>query len=195
MNLLTYASPVGIRPYRLWAISLYRDTRTHANFAARRTGVLQQLTIAHAPLTYTLGGTSAADSSTDKRAACAELGFEWGEWPMGEEAEGGRARERHDRPKGSASAWGAEWAGLGGVEKLLPDCLSYLRLSLQGQLIDAGQEYNWPSSLSLPSYFPPRHRTPSCVVEAAQATSHFPRPSRSPLSPSDMPTPPPSHTP
>lgn len=156
MNLLTYASPVGIRPYRLWAISLYRDTRSHANFAARRTGVLQQLTIAHAPLTYTLGGTSAADAGIDKRAACAEMGFDWGEWPMGDEAAGGRARERHDRPKGSASAWGAEWAGLGGVEKLLPDCLAYLRLSLQGQLIDAGVNLHRSS-------VPPPPRTPPHV--------------------------------
>ena len=37
MNILTYASPMGIRPERLWQISLYRGTRTHANFAHVRT--------------------------------------------------------------------------------------------------------------------------------------------------------------
>lgn len=43
MNILTYAAPVGIRPARRWCISLYRPTRSHTNFAARRTGVLQLL--------------------------------------------------------------------------------------------------------------------------------------------------------
>ncbi len=57
MNLLTYVSPVGIRPDRLWTISLFRKTASAENFVARRTGVLQQLTHAHAPLTYALGGT------------------------------------------------------------------------------------------------------------------------------------------
>ena len=43
MNVLTYAAPVGIRPARKWCISLYRGTRTHANFAARGSGVAQNL--------------------------------------------------------------------------------------------------------------------------------------------------------
>ena len=111
MNLMTYVTPVGIRPDRLWAISLFRKTSTHANFAARRTGVLQQLTTAHAPLTHTLGGTSASTPGVDKAAACADAGFAWS---RGEEGTLGDAR-------------------------LLPGCYSYVRLTMQGELIDAGE--------------------------------------------------------
>ena len=75
MNMVTYASPVGIRPNRVWAISLYRGTQTHTRWIVRRTGVLQQLCAPHAPLTYTLGGTSGAE--VDKAAVCAALGFVW----------------------------------------------------------------------------------------------------------------------
>ena len=50
MNILTYASAVGIRPNRMWCVSLYRGTRSHENFAARGWGVLQLLRPAHAPL-------------------------------------------------------------------------------------------------------------------------------------------------
>lgn len=56
MNIVTYASPVGIRPSRKWVISLFRQSLTHENFLRRRTGVLQLLTEEHAPLTFTLGG-------------------------------------------------------------------------------------------------------------------------------------------
>jgi len=75
MNILTYASPVGIRPERLWCISLYRKTKSHENFMARRSGILQVLTERHAPLTYLLGGQSRRD--VDKAAESKALGFEW----------------------------------------------------------------------------------------------------------------------
>ena len=75
MNMLTYATPVGIKPERLWAVSIFRETLTHANWLASGTGVLQQLADAHAPLTFTLGGSSGA--AVDKARACAELGFAW----------------------------------------------------------------------------------------------------------------------
>ena len=42
MQILTYATPAGVSP-RMWAISLYKPTQTYANFAAQRTGILQQL--------------------------------------------------------------------------------------------------------------------------------------------------------
>ncbi|KAH8064755.1 hypothetical protein JL722_1636 [Aureococcus anophagefferens] len=84
MNIVTYASPVGIRPERRWTLSLYRGTRSHANFAARRRGVLQLLREAHAPATHALGGVSAAkDDAVDKAAACEALGLGWeacGDW-------------------------------------------------------------------------------------------------------------------
>ena len=42
MNVVTYATPVGIRPERRWALSLFKSTVSRANFARRRRGVLQQ---------------------------------------------------------------------------------------------------------------------------------------------------------
>ena len=75
MNVVTYATPVGIRPERRWALSLFKSTASRANFARRRRGVLQLLRPEHAPLVYALGGTSAADA--DKAAACYGAGFAW----------------------------------------------------------------------------------------------------------------------
>jgi flavin reductase (DIM6/NTAB) family NADH-FMN oxidoreductase RutF len=81
MNILTYATPVSIRPVRRWAIALFRQSESHANFVARRSGVLQLLSTTHAhhQLVNTLGGSSARD--VDKGALCAELGFPWVDEP------------------------------------------------------------------------------------------------------------------
>ena len=109
MNLITFASPVGMRPVRLWAISLWRKTATHAAFVASRRGVLQLLSEEHAPLTPALGGHSATAVGHEWKAArCAELGFEW---------------------QGAAD----------GAERVLPRCLAYYTLVQQGELIDAGE--------------------------------------------------------
>jgi|EP00908_Phaeocystis_cordata_P000232 flavin reductase (DIM6/NTAB) family NADH-FMN oxidoreductase RutF len=108
MNILTYATPVGIKPHRLWAISLFRETQSHANWQSRGTGVLQQLSAEHGPLMHTLGGTSSVKADVDKAAACEALGWEWFE---SEEC---------------------------GAERLLPGCVTYSRLVQQGELIDAG---------------------------------------------------------
>lgn len=75
MNLVTYASPVGIRPDRRWALSLYRGTVSHENFARRKSGVLQLLVSDHADLTWTLGGSSGRNVS--KRDECESRGFAW----------------------------------------------------------------------------------------------------------------------
>ena len=109
MQILTYATPVGISP-RTWAISLYRPTLTHANFVKRRGGVLQLLRDVHAPLSYALGGRSGRDD--DKAAACAAAGLEWLE------------------PQ--SSAWDAP-------ERLLPECAHYLRLVQVGELTECGE--------------------------------------------------------
>ena len=109
MNILTYATPVGIKPVRRWAIALYRDTRTHANFVARGSGVLQMLCEEHAPLVYTLGGCSGAE--LDKAAACAERGFGWVD---------GAGAEAHP-------------------ERLLPGCAAYLHLVQEGELTSCGE--------------------------------------------------------
>jgi hypothetical protein len=44
LNLVTYASPVAIKPDRCFAVGLYLGTLTHANMKAHRRGVLQVCT-------------------------------------------------------------------------------------------------------------------------------------------------------
>ena len=111
MNILTYATPAGVTP-RLWAVSIYKPTRTHANFVARKRGVLQLLCDSHADLVFALGGQSGTD--IDKAAFCAEAGMEWMEPPT--------------------DAWGAA-----ARERLLPGCVAYLQLVQVGELIPAGE--------------------------------------------------------
>ena len=105
MQILTYATPIGIAPQRMWALSLYRPTRTHANFASRRCGVLQLLTEEHVGLMHVLGGQSGAD--VDKAAACAQAGFGWVDAPEQCVTDG---------------TWPADGP------QLLPGCAAYLRL-------------------------------------------------------------------
>ena len=114
MQIVTYATPVGIGP-RTWAISLYRPTLTHANWLKRKSGVLQLLCEAHAPLVYALGGRSGRDD--DKPAVCAASGFAWMDPP---------------------SAWGGAEAGES-QEQLLSGCATYLRLVQVGELTSAGE--------------------------------------------------------
>ena len=56
MNILTYATPVGIRPHRIWVISLYKASLSYENFVSRGEGVLQLLSDEHASLVYSFGG-------------------------------------------------------------------------------------------------------------------------------------------
>lgn len=73
MNIVTYASAVGIRPERVWCMSLYKGTKSHANFGQRKRGVLQLLTEEHSNLVWTLGGTSGGP----KNVACSDRGLAW----------------------------------------------------------------------------------------------------------------------
>lgn len=112
MNILTYATPVSVKPVRMWAIGLSRGTVAHENFSKSKEGVLQLLKIPHADLVHLLGGSSGRD--VDKQSGCAELGFPWmndSEWTENECV---------------------------GLPQLLPDCAYYVHLKLQGELIDAG---------------------------------------------------------
>jgi len=85
MNVLTFATPVGVRPVRVWAISLWRGTATHAAFSEQRTGVLQQLAAHHAPLILPLGGHSMKNEGGGWKAKqCDELGFAWEDGPDSE---------------------------------------------------------------------------------------------------------------
>ena len=123
MNILTYASPVSIKPHRMWCISLYRGTMSHENFARERRGVLQLLRPEHATrhreggveggLIRVLGGSSGRD--VDKRGVCEKLGYAWERLPEGEE-----------------DADDDDWP------EVLPLCSYYLKLQLVGDLIDCG---------------------------------------------------------
>mmetsp|Transcript_28069 Transcript_28069/g.43208 ORF Transcript_28069/g.43208 Transcript_28069/m.43208 type:complete len:242 (-) Transcript_28069:176-901(-) len=75
MNILTYATPLSIKPDRLWGVGLYKETLSYENFARTKTCVLQLLTTDHVPLVALLGGSSGRD--VDKQQECANLGLEW----------------------------------------------------------------------------------------------------------------------
>ncbi|KAL7442084.1 hypothetical protein ACHAXM_008217 [Skeletonema potamos] len=120
MNILTYASPVAIKPHRMWSISLYKGTLSHENFAKEKRGILQLLRPEHvkgeeAPgkLIRVLGGSSGRD--VDKQAMCEKLGFPWQSLDCTEETS-------------DTSGW----------PQVLPHCVYYLKLELVGELIDCG---------------------------------------------------------
>mmetsp|Transcript_63519 Transcript_63519/g.187516 ORF Transcript_63519/g.187516 Transcript_63519/m.187516 type:complete len:209 (-) Transcript_63519:37-663(-) len=113
MNILTYATPVSIRPERVWSIGLFKGTVAHENFRDRRSGVLQLLRTPHYKVVKLLGGASGRD--VDKEAECAKLGFPW--MSMSKECEEDQNEESH---------------------LVLPGCASYIKLTLLGDLIDAG---------------------------------------------------------
>lgn len=75
MNILTYATPVSVRPDRVWSLGLYKETLSYRNFVRTKSCVLQLLTEEHVPLIKLLGGSSGKD--VDKRAECATLGVNW----------------------------------------------------------------------------------------------------------------------
>jgi len=123
MNILTYATPVSIKPHRMWSISLYKGTLSHENFTRNRRGVLQLLCPEHASckgksgvegeLIRLLGGSSGSD--VDKRILCKEMGYEWERLPPNE-------NDGKD----------IEWP------KVLPSSIYYLKLELVGDMIDCG---------------------------------------------------------
>lgn len=107
MNIVTYATPVSVRPARLWSLGLYKETKSYKNFVRTRSCVLQLLTEDdHTLLVRLLGGTSGKD--VDKRAECLKLGCEW--------------VQLNDNDN----------------TLVLPNCVSYLKLSAIGELVDAG---------------------------------------------------------
>jgi len=121
-NVVTYACPVGIRPDRLWVISLFRSTQAHSNFSRRRRGVLQLLTARHADggLIYALGGVSVGRAETEKEAKTAA-----------------------ERKRGALSDVGMADASLpaltaaGVDERTIPGCAAYIELIACDGLINA----------------------------------------------------------
>ena len=119
MNILTYATPASVRPARMWTVSLFKGTASHANFARERRGVLQLLGPDHlggdGGLIRLLGGTSGGE--VDKRARCGEMGFPWQRPP-----------DCGDGDDDDDDAW----------PDVLPSCVYHLKLELVGDLIDCG---------------------------------------------------------
>lgn len=111
MNILTYATPVSVRPDRVWAIGLYKDTLSYENFCRERSCILQLLKDDHIPLVKLLGGSSG--SLVDKRQGCEALGFVWAILSKNEVEEGCSPLT-------------------------LPKCAYYLKLSAVGEMIDCG---------------------------------------------------------
>ena len=121
MNILTYATPVSIKPYRMWSISLYKGTLSHENFKRDRRGILQLLCPEHASckgksgvegeLIRLLGGSSGKD--VDKSILCKEMGYEWERLPKEDDND-------------------IEWP------QVLQSCIYYLKLELVGDMIDCG---------------------------------------------------------
>ena len=108
----------------MWSISLYKGTLSHENFARERRGVLQLLAPEHAKrcggdhesdkgelgaLVQLLGGSSGKD--VNKRLLCERLGYTW------------RKLDGADID---------EWPCI------LPGCIYYMQLELEGNLIDCG---------------------------------------------------------
>ena len=112
MNIVTYATPVSIRPERVWALGLYKETVSEENMSRSKECILQLLTEDHTSVIGLLGGTSGRD--VDKEAECSKLGLEWQEL-------------NEDGTKDSTV-----------YPKVLPGCRTYLHLTLQGDFIDAG---------------------------------------------------------
>lgn len=75
MNILTYATPVSVRPDRIWSIGLFKGTVSHDNFARNGEGVLQLLSPRHVDVVKLLGGSSGKD--VDKKLECEKLGLSW----------------------------------------------------------------------------------------------------------------------
>ena len=75
MNIVTYCTPVSIRPDRVWSLGIYKETLTKDNLLRNPTCILQLLTEPQAELVRILGGQSGKD--TDKKQECAQAGFAW----------------------------------------------------------------------------------------------------------------------
>jgi len=116
MNVLTYATPVSIRPNRLYALGLYKETKSRDNFLREKTCILQLLS-----------------ASNDKHIECVRL--------LG--GTSGKVVRKEDE---LASVYGIELQTLASdddgdddddenqerLPKVLPGCVRYLQLSMVG---------------------------------------------------------------
>ncbi|WIA22781.1 hypothetical protein OEZ86_009734 [Tetradesmus obliquus] len=73
LNMITYASPIALRPQRKYALGLYVQSMSYQNVKETGRAVLQILQEPHAKLTQLLGKTSGRD--VDKVAQLQQQGF------------------------------------------------------------------------------------------------------------------------
>jgi len=114
-NIVTYATPVSIRPERLYSLGLFKQTKTYENFCRERKCVLQLLTAKHIPLVRLLGGKSGND--IDKSAGCAKVSPDF-------------------------SLQNIDNGGDECTPKVLPSCAYYLKLSAVGDIVDGGESHD-----------------------------------------------------
>mmetsp|Transcript_19299 Transcript_19299/g.31992 ORF Transcript_19299/g.31992 Transcript_19299/m.31992 type:complete len:206 (+) Transcript_19299:180-797(+) len=114
-NILTYATPVAIRPDRLYCLGLFKKTKSFENFCRERKCVLLLLTDKHIPYVRLLGGKSGKD--IDKEVECAKL------------SDPGFALQEIDGDDTS-------------MPKVLPSCAYYLKLSVVGDIADGGESHD-----------------------------------------------------
>jgi flavin reductase (DIM6/NTAB) family NADH-FMN oxidoreductase RutF len=122
MNLLTYATPVSIRPSRLYALGLYKETKSRDNFLREKICILQLLSASnekHIECVRLLGGISGKDVSKEEELASVH----------GIELQELSANDGDDNNNSSDSGGGVEQERL---PKVLPGCVRYLQLSLVG---------------------------------------------------------------
>lgn len=113
MNLLTYATPVAIRPNRLYALGLYKQTKSRDNFLREKTCILQLLSSEseeHISSIRLLGGTSGKEVDKEEEFSSV-LGIELQKLPDDSEKDNGEVPQ---------------------LPKVLPGCVRYLKLSMVG---------------------------------------------------------------
>ena len=120
MNIVTYATPVSVRPDRVWCIGLFKGTKSEENFRQTRKCILQLLTTRHTSIIPILGGTTGRDdSSITKAEVCKNNGLQW----IGS----GKSDNNDDSDNEIFSSI-----------KVLPHCAYYIHLTAVGNFVDAG---------------------------------------------------------
>jgi len=117
MNILTYATPVSVRPDRIWSLGLFKGTQSHENFCrdgttGTSTCILQLLTDDHIPVVKLLGGSSGKD--VNKQEECSLLGLKW------------ESLSQDETTLQSSPLM------------VLPRCAYYIELQLVGDIMDCG---------------------------------------------------------
>ena len=119
MNIITYVTPISIRPNRLYAVGLFKKTLSRENFLREKTCILQLLcdNTEHISCVKLLGGSSGYDIQKQNVLEQEESGI----------------GELHDLA--SSSSEDEKDVTEEVLPKVLPGCVQYLKLSLVGDEI------------------------------------------------------------